>query len=74
MSWYEIVLFVIFYIVMWIITAIVLSRWSNNTNPEWVYVGLVWPFILCACPLIFLINIVGEIVNKYGYKEDKNHE
>ena len=70
MSWYWIVLLVIFYIVMWIITTIALSRWSKNQDPEWVFVGALWPSILCICPLICLFYIIEKIVNKYGYKEE----
>ena len=71
MSWYWIVLLVIFYIVMWTITAIAFSRWSKNPDAGWILVCALWPLVLCACPLISLFCIIEKIVNKYGYKEEK---
>lgn len=71
MSWYWIVLLVIFYIVMWIITAIAFSRWSKNPDDGWLFISALWPLVLCAIPLVFTVYIVEKIVNKYGYKEDK---
>jgi len=68
MSWYWIVLLVIFYIVMWIITAIGFSRWAKNSDPGWIALGMVWPLVLVCIPIVCLICV---IVEKYAYKEDK---
>ena len=70
MSWYWIVLLVIFYIVMWIITAIAFTRWAKNSDAGWLVVGAVWPFVLMCIPLLAVILFVNKIVDKYGYKEE----
>ena len=41
MSWYLVVLLIVFYIVMWCITAITLSRLTKNPDPEWIALGMV---------------------------------
>lgn len=71
MNWYWIILLMIFYIVMWTITAIAFSRWSKNTDAGWLVVGALWPLVLCVVPFVSIICVVEKIVNKYGYKEDK---
>ena len=65
MSWYWIVLLVIFYIVMWTITTIAFTRWAKNSDTGWIVVGAMWPFV--AVPLF-----IAKIVDKYGYKEETN--
>ena len=69
MSWYLIVLLVVFYIAMWIITAIALTRWSKNSDEGWTVLGMMWPLILICIPFIAGILLVSKIVDKYGYKE-----
>ncbi len=66
MSWYLIVLLVIFYIAMWSITAIVVTRYVKSSEPEWIVLGLIWPIVLIFVPFV----IVEKIVDKYGYKEE----
>ena len=71
MSWYWIVLLVIFYIVMWPITSIAFTRWAKNSDTGWLAVGALWPLILCAIPFVFTAIIIEKIVNKYGYKKNR---
>ena len=70
MSWYLIILFIIFYIVMWSITAIALSRWTKSSDPGWNALGMVWPLVLAVVPFVAVILLVAEVVDKYGYKEE----
>lgn len=70
MSWYWILLLVIFYIVMWIITSIIFSRLFENSDEERMIVGFFWPFALLVSPFFILYIVVEKIVDIYGYKED----
>lgn len=70
MSWYMIILLIALYIVIWVITSVLLSRWAKNASPGRVYVGLFWPFVIVIIPLLILILAVEEIVKKYGFKEE----
>ena len=70
MSWYLVVLLIVFYIMMWSITAIAFTRWAKNSDPEWILLGMVWPLVLICIPLLAVILIVDKIVDKYGYKEE----
>lgn len=67
MSWYLIVLLIVFYIVMWSITAIVLTRITKSSDPEiWTAFGVVWPLILMCVPFIAGFMFVNKIADKYG--------
>lgn len=71
MSWYLIVLLIIFYIVMWSITTIILTRLAKSSNSElWIPFGAIWPLVLMCVPLVAVILLVEEVVDKYGYKEE----
>ncbi len=70
MNWYLIVLLVVFYIMMWIITAIAFTRWAKNSDAKWLVAGAVWPLFLTYVPLAAIIWLVVKIVDKYGYKEE----
>jgi hypothetical protein len=70
MSWYLIVLLIVFYIAMWIITTIAFTRWSKNSDADWLAIGAFWPFALACVPLVAVILFVSKIVDKYGYKEE----
>lgn len=70
MSWYLIVLLIIFYIVMWIITSIAFTRWTKSSDLGWCFLGMVWPLALVCVPFIAVILFVSKIVDKYGYKEE----
>ena len=70
MSWYLIVLLIIFYMVMWIITTIAFTRWAKNSDAGWLLIGAVWPLTLMSIPLVAVILFVDKIVDKYGYKEE----
>lgn len=70
MSWYLIVLFIVFYIVMWSVTSIAFTRWAKNSDAGWLVVGLGWPLILVCIPLLAVILFVSKIVDKYGYKDE----
>lgn len=71
MSWYWIVLLVIFYIVMWTITSTIFSRVFENSDEERMLVGLFWPLALLISPIFIIYIIVEKIVDIYGYREDK---
>ena len=70
MSWYLIVLLVVFYIAVWIITTIALTWLAKNSNTEWLIIGMLWPFVLVCIPFIAVIGLVDKIADKYGYKEE----
>lgn len=70
MSWYLIVLLIIFYIVMWIITTIAFTLWAKSTDPEWLLVGALWPLTLICIPFVAVILLISKIVDKYGYREE----
>ena len=70
MSWYLIILLIIFYIVMWIITTVSFTRWAKNSNAGWLVAGAVWPLILIYVPFVAVIWFVAKIVDKYGYTEE----
>ncbi len=69
MSWYLIVLLIIFYIVMWIITTIAFARWAKSSDSGWLIIGAIWPLTFICIPLVAVILFVDKIANKYGYKE-----
>ncbi len=69
MSWYLIVLLIVFYIVMWIITTIAFTRWTKSSDPGWIVAGAVWPLVLMSVPFVAMFLFVAKIVDKYGYKE-----
>lgn len=66
MKWYWIVLIVVGYIVMWFLTAVLLSRREKSKDTEWSYAGACWPFILAAIPFILLMDLCHRFVKKYG--------
>ena len=70
MSWYLIVLLIVFYIVMWIITTIAFTRLTKSSGEEWLVAGAIWPLTLVCIPLIVVTLFVAKIVDKYGYKEE----
>ena len=70
MSWYLIVLLIIFYMVMWIITTIAFARWAKNSDAGWLIVGAVWPLTLTCIPLVAMILFVDKIIDNYNYKEE----
>jgi hypothetical protein len=70
MSWYLIVLFIILYIVMCCITAIILSRFAESSDPQWIALGMAWPAVLMCVPFVAVILLVAKIFDKYGYKEE----
>lgn len=70
MSWYWIVLLVIFYIAMWIITTIAFTWWAKNSDAGWLVGGAMWPFVLVCIPFVAIFLFVNKVVDKYGYKEE----
>ena len=70
MSWYLIILLIVFYIAMWIITTIAFTRWAKSSDAGWLVVGAVWPLTIMSIPFVAVILLVTKIVNKYGYKEE----
>ena len=70
MSWYLIVLLIVFYIIMWIITAIAFSRWAKSSDDGYFVMGALWPLVAMCIPLAVVVLFVKEIVDKYGYKKE----
>lgn len=70
MSWYLIVLFIVFYIAMWIITTIAFTRLAKDSDAGWLIVGALWPLTVIFIPLAIILLLVKTIVDKYGYKEE----
>ena len=69
MSWYLIVLLIIFYIAMWIIITIAFTQWAKNSDAGWLVAGALWPLALICIPFVAVILFVSKIVDKYGYRE-----
>ena len=74
MSWYWIVLIVVCYVLLSAVTGIVLSRVAKDAESGLiVLIGMFWPLIVISLPIMVLIILLYEIVDKYRYKED-GHE
>ena len=71
MAWYYLVLLIIVYIVMIVVTTVLLTKWSKNKNPEWIFVGLVWPLDLVIFLFLVFLRTIEIIVGKFTDKEEK---
>lgn len=72
MSWYWIISLIVFYIVMWTITAVVVSRLTEcDIRENCVIIGIFWPIVLLWVPILVIAFFIGNIVEKYGYKEEE---
>lgn len=70
MSWYWIVLIGAFYVLLSAVTCVVLSRATKITDGELIVsLGIFWPLLVIALPIIMLIILLEKLVDKYGYKE-----
>lgn len=72
MSWYWIVLIFVCYVLLSAVTCIVLSIVTKNTDDSIIVLfGMFWPLVVLLLPIITLILLLYEIVDRYGYKEEK---
>ncbi len=70
MSWYWIVLIVVCYVFLSAVTGIISSRIMKSADSGMsVLFGIFWPLLIILLPIIMLIILLYEIVDKYGYKE-----
>ncbi len=71
MSWYWIILIFVCYVLLSAVTCIVLSIVTKNTDDSIIVLfGMFWPLVVILLPVIMLIILLYEIVDRYGYKEE----
>lgn len=69
MSWYWIVLIVVCYVLLSAVTCIILSRVAKSEDSGIIVLfGIFWPLFVISLPIIILMFLLYEIVDKYGYK------
>lgn len=72
MSWYWIVLIFVCYVLLSAVTCIVLSIVTKNTDDSIIVLfGMFWPLVVLLLPIVTLILLLYEIVDRYGYREEK---
>lgn len=79
MEWYYIVLIVIGYIIMMILTAYLLNKYTKYDDigkVECIMGGIVWPFVLCfvifAIPVSGILWVIMVIAEKWDEYEKKS--
>jgi len=73
MAWYYLVSLIIVYIVMIVVTTVLLAKWSKDKNPEWIFVGLVWPLDLVIFLFLVFLRTIEIIVGKFTDKEEEHN-
>ncbi len=80
MEWYYIVLIVIGYIIMIILTAYLLNKYTKGYDDmgkeECIMAGMFWPFVLCfflfALPINGILCVISAIAEKWDIWERKS--
>ena len=71
MSWYWIVLIVICYALLSTIICVVLSKVAKSLDDGIiVLIAMFWPLVIMLLPVIMLIILLYEIVDKCRYNKD----
>lgn len=71
MSWYWIVLIVVYYVLLSAVICTILSKLAKDIDDGIIVLfGICWPLIVILLPIIILIILLYETVDKYRYKEE----